>query len=223
MKVKYCLPIIKSSISEVKKEIEENKKEYQYFEIWLDYIEDVNLKFIDEIKNSLGEKAVFLFRRQNLESIKMNFKKRKEIVDLLKNSKSFLDLDMETQPEDLQYIKGKKIKLILSYHNYKKTPEYKMLDEIIEKMEGYAPSMYKISTFCSKKDDGIRLLSLLMQLKNRGLRAIILGMGEKGVNTRIFGSLWGNEMIFAPKTTNEASAPGQLTKSELEKILLKLQ
>ena len=47
-------------------------------------------------------------------------------------------------------------------------------------------------------------------------------MGEFGTITRIFGTLWGNEMIYAPKEKKNASAPGQLTKIQLETIFKEL-
>jgi 3-dehydroquinate dehydratase len=60
-------------------------------------------------------------------------------------------------------------------------------------------------------------------LKKENKRCIILGMGEHGMITRIFGTLWGNEMVFAPQTKSEASAPGQLTKQQLATIFATLQ
>lgn len=48
-------------------------------------------------------------------------------------------------------------------------------------------------------------------------------MGEFGIITRIFGTIWGNEMIFAPKSIEGASAPGQLTKKQLEDIFKALE
>ena len=48
-------------------------------------------------------------------------------------------------------------------------------------------------------------------------------MGEFGVVSRVFGALWGNEMTFAPAVKTEQSAPGQLTRSQLENIFKELE
>ena len=47
-------------------------------------------------------------------------------------------------------------------------------------------------------------------------------MGEKGFITRIFGTIWGNEITFAPKTLAEKSASGQLTKKQMEDVFSKI-
>jgi 3-dehydroquinate dehydratase len=71
---------------------------------------------------------------------------------------------------------------------------------------------------CENELDAVRLLELLLELKQKGLSYIILGGGEFGKITRIFGTLWGNQMIFAPKIQAEQSDVGQLTRDELEII-----
>jgi 3-dehydroquinate dehydratase len=64
----------------------------------------------------------------------------------------------------------------------------------------------------------LKLLLLQQNLKAQNKKHIVLGMGEFGTITRVFGTLWGNELIYAPISKGEASAPGQLTKQELENI-----
>ena len=224
MQKKYCFPIIKNKKNDVLEAIRINTNEYSYFEVWLDYIDDLDETFIKQLMELLGEKLILIFRRQNLEKVKMAIEKRISIISLLKNSHSFLDLDVFDQKEDLDYIQNNKlmVSLIVSYHNYKETPDNEKLKEIFSIMDKYKPMIYKISTMCNIQSDAVRLLELLLQLKERGLGYIVLGMGEFGTITRIFGTLWGNEMIFAPKISTEQSAPGQLTRSQLEVIFREL-
>lgn len=220
MQSNYCLPIIKPSKQAVLETIEHNFKDYSYFEVWLDYIEDLSDDFIKKLVSDLKEKLILLFRRQNLEPIKMDLQYRKKIISSLNNSRSYLDLDVANQQEELSFVKSSnlKIKLITSYHNYKQTPQDEELGRIITSMKQYFPDILKVSTMTTIEDDGVRLLQLLLALKKGSLKYIVLGMGEHGKITRIFGTLWGNEMIFAPKTLAEKSAPGQLTKDELNTI-----
>lgn len=221
MTIKYCLPIIKSNTEEIEKIIKDNKDSYYLFEVWLDYIEDLNLEFIEKLTASLGERIIFLFRRQGLERVKMDKKRKHQIINLLKDSSALLDLDIFNQKKEIDYIYSHKIKLnlILSYHNYKQTPHDKNLNKIIKHMKKYRPLIYKVSTFCQKEEDCLRLLNLLIKIRKKNVKFIILGMGQHGVATRIFGTVWGNEMIFAPKTLKQKSAPGQIIKEDLERIL----
>lgn len=224
MKISYCLPIISQTKKEVLDRIDQSFESYAFFEIWLDYVEDLDIKFIKDISAKLGSQLILLFRRQNLETVKLSPEKRFEILNVLNGTAGFIDLDIRTQQSELKYIIKKDIKIntILSFHNYKMTPDEQQLNEIISEMEEIQPAIYKISTFCQSEADALRLMRLLINLKAKRYEFIILGMGEQGIITRVFGTIWGNRMIFAPQKKSEASAPGQLTKSQLESIITTL-
>lgn len=225
MQVKYCLPIIKNSEKEILETIHINMNDYHYFEVWIDYINDLDDEFIGKVKELLNERLIIVFRRQNLETIRLELDKRLKIIDMVGKSQSLIDLDVLVQKDELDYIRNHKleIKTIVSYHNYQMTPEDNKLREIIDIMDEYRPTVYKIATMCTNERDALRLLQLLLELKKRNLKYILLGMGKSGVITRIFGTLWGNEMIFAPRVSIEQSAPGQLTRDQLENIFKELK
>lgn len=225
MKPKYCLPIIKTGQAEVLTAIHDNLADYSYFEVWLDYIHNLDEAFINHLIAMCGDKLLLLFRRKNLEPIKMDLAKRLHILNMLINTSSMIDLDVTTQVDELDYIceHDLSLKIILSYHNYEHTPDSVQLTEIIATMKGYHPHMYKLSTLCDSQEDALRLLQLLLRLKGQNLRAIISGMGEQGAMVKVFGALWGNEMTFAPVTASEQSAPGQLTRQQLEIIFKELE
>lgn len=218
MKIKYCLPILKKSKQEVLKKIQVNLKEYDYFEVWLDYIEDIDNIFVNEIVNMLDDKLILLFQRGILKNSGIGKEKKLEILDILNNKNCYLDLDV-SEKDELSYLSEKKItiKKIISYHNYKETPAD--LPEIIKDMEAFHPNIYKIATKCMNETDALKLLLVQQNFKTQNKSHIILGMGEFGTITRVYGTLWGNELIYAPVEKEEASAPGQLTKNELETIL----
>lgn len=217
--ISYCLPIIKKTKEEVWKTIVSNKN-YDYIEVWLDYVLDKDEVFVEKLLQSLGERLILLFRRQQLDQIHMDLSVRKRFLELLHKTNAYVDLDIMQQKEEIDYAASNNLKIqtILSYHNYQETPNKNRLEKIVKEMKKYDPTMYKIATYCNSQTDALRLLHLLLQLKENKLRCIILGMGKNGIITRIFGNLWGNEMIFAPIKNKDQSAPGQLTKTELEKI-----
>lgn len=224
MNITYCLPIIKKSKQEVL-DIIRKSADYQYVEVWVDYIEDLDKTFIEELLKLLKERFIAVFRRHNLEQTRMDLKKRLTLISVLDNSGSLLDLDIYSQKEELNYIKNNSLRIqrIVSYHNYQETPQGGQLKEILATMEEYKPEIYKIATLCNGKHDALRLLELLLQIRGKGHKCIVSGMGEHGVITRIFGTLWGNEMVFAPKIIAEQSAEGQLAKSQCEIIFDQLK
>lgn len=220
IKNKYCLPIIGEDKQLVLKEAMENAKDYGYLEIWMDYIRDIDEKFIEILATKYEEKAIFLFRRLNLDKALMSWEMKIKIIDVLKDTKSIIDLDIFNQKRELDHIKWRKIKInkIVSYHNYRETPSSLRLYKIITMMEKYNPDIYKIATKCRKNTDALRLLEILLALKKKKKNLVISGMGKMGLATRIFGPLWGSELIFAPKNLNKSTASGQLTKKQLENI-----
>ena len=223
--IKYCLPLIKPSKNEALEAIQANDSKYSYFEVWLDYVADVDETFVKQLAETLQGRLVILFRRQQLEPIKMSLEQRYAILEQLSDSLVLVDLDVTTQTEELSYIRDHNLQLktIVSYHNYQQTPDSVQLKAIIDTIKGYQPSIYKLATQCVGREDALRLLEHLLELKSQDRQVIVSGMGEFGVVSRIFGALWGNEMTFAPVVKTEQSAPGQLTRSQLDNIFKELE
>lgn len=215
----YCLPIIKQKKVTILEKIR-LAKEYDRFEVWLDYLEDFDFDFLHDLM-IFRQRIVIVLRRQNLETPTMETQKRLSIISALSNSGCILDLDVVTQQEELAYIQNNNlnIQLITSYHNYQATPADDKLNEVIAAMVNYNPYIFKIATKCNEPKDGLRLLDLLLRLKEEKKKYIILGMGEYGTMTRLYGTLWGNELTFTPERKEESSAPGQLTRHEFETVL----
>jgi 3-dehydroquinate dehydratase type I len=221
MKYPYCLPIIKSTKEEVFATIQSHKAEYPYFEVWLDYIEELDTAFLKKLQAELSERLVVVFRRQESAPIKMSMPQRYELLNSLDGSSTLVDLDITTQTAEIDYIqqKGHRLQTIISYHNYQQTPGEDGLQRIMQQIRKKNPTILKIATNCQNEKDSLRLLNLLLLLRETSQKYIILGMGEHGLMTRIFGPLWGNELIFAPEHNEEQSAPGQLTRKQLDNIL----
>jgi 3-dehydroquinate dehydratase I len=220
MNPNYCLPIIKEQKTAVLEAIQSNLNDYRYFEVWMDYVEDTDEAFIKQLVEQLDDRLVVTFRRQNLETPLMDAVKRQRLLESFSNTPVLVDLDITRQQVELDQTKD--LQLITSYHNYQETPDTLQLETIIDTMKAYQPAVYKLSTLCKTAEDALRLLQQLLELKSSGLNAIVSGMGEHGAVTRIFGTLWGNEMVFAPLTADGSSAPGQLTRQQLETIFKEL-
>lgn len=217
----YCLPIISPSSDDALATVQQNMNNYKFFEIWVDYLDQCDDLFLSKVAKLLDGRLIIVFRRQNLEPIRMPMERRLEILRLLSGTKVLVDLDITSQTGELGYVAAHQLSLetLVSYHNYMTTPKATELEHIVNKMRTYSPSIVKLATMCNSPHDPLVLLSTLVKLRDHQQRCIILGMGEYGQATRIFGTLWGNEMIFAPQDKQHASAPGQLTRGELEQIM----
>lgn len=222
--IKYCLPILETTDIEIYKIIDNNLDSYEYFEIWIDYVESYEIKLVLNLLKKYDKKLIFVTRRQLLQPIKLELESRYELINTISESNAFLDLDITTQALELDYIKHHDLKprLILSYHNYELTPSSNDMAEIITAMKKINPSIYKLATYCLDNETALRLLQLLISLRNNNKKVIIIGMGEAGKITRLCGALWGNEINFAPLSINNASAPGQLTRQQYNILIEEL-
>lgn len=222
---RYCLPVIKSTSGEVQALIEQQVSHFQYFEIWLDYIEDVTPHFMDFLVRSYPGRLIIILRRGQFEPERLSVTARMEILRALSGKDVLVDFDIFHQAVELERVtrNGIALKTILSYHNYILTPDHNELRLIAEKIQGAGAHITKVSTFCSNEHDALRLMSLLLYLREAKRRCVVLGMGSHGVMTRIFGLSWGNVLVFAPVTAQDSSAPGQIPLDKLELILQTLE
>ena len=225
----FCLPLQKSSFAEITKEIEQTLVEYpgdyQYFEVWIDLIEETERQQLKDDLTALATRypgqLIYLFRRPELAPIKMVLNERLSLLGTFTDLDVLIDLDIGQQQPELDFVRkeGLNLNLITSYHNYQETPTFQELLSLVAQMEPYNPKIYKLACYCNSEHDCLTLLRLILKLKEDGKTPLILGMGAKGQGTRLLGPLWGNALSFAPKDQAGASAPGQLGVGTLRGIL----
>lgn len=113
---------------------------------------------------------------------------------------------------DFDYRQAKSIpgtKVIASFHDYKTTPSYVVLEKLVIKLlqKKFIP---KIATQVNSVDD----LYILARLQKKfGKNVIVVGMGELGMMTRVYNK---SLLTYACVSTKQATAPGQLTVQQLQ-------
>jgi 3-dehydroquinate dehydratase I len=136
---------------------------------------------------------------------------------------AYVDIEYESglnyRNELVEYAKGKGCSVIISYHNYEQTPTEEVLIEIIGKCFAYGADVAKIACMANDSTDVARLLALY----NINKRLVIIGMGNKGKITRVAAPFLGAEFTFAGQDSGEITAPGQLKKNEMLKIVEQLK
>jgi len=96
-------------------------------------------------------------------------------------------------------------KLIVSYHNFEKTPDLTELEKIAEKCHSEKSDIVKIACLINEADDILSIKSLYS--KNHPV--IALGMGEKGAVTRMNACEWGAPFSYVTADSDTPTAPGQ--------------
>lgn len=211
--MKICVPIKKNKTSDVVLLLKKANKMANVVEIWFDEITDFNEDYEQQV--NLNSKKPLLYKVS-----KINFEKIEHLLTTIKKIE-YLDLDLSTDKNILNKIKKKfpQIQLIISHHDFKKTPTQKELIGLVEMTFTKGADIAKIATKANKIEDSINMLSLLGQLTKNGQKAICLCMGKQGRLTRTTGHLLGNYLMYAPLDKSESTAPGQLTLKELKQII----
>lgn len=205
-----CVPIKQKSFLQLLNKVKTAQKTADMVEIWFDEIEDLtaeNLKKIFQIK-----KKPYLYK---------SLGDYGKIEKILICKPEYIDLDLSVQPNIIQRIKKNfpKTQIILSFHDFQKTPTENQLRKIIRKMQLKKADIVKIATTAKNFTDSLTMLSLLEKLQSEKQKAICLCMGKEGLITRTAGHLFGNYLMYAPLNSKEATAAGQITLPELKKIL----
>ncbi len=152
-------------------------------------------------------------------SRKSGDQKRKAFLrEAIKAGARFLDLDIQTDVDFISEVK-KALKekggmLIISYHNFRKTPEEAELHQIIQRAFSQGADIVKVACFCRQPGDNARLLSLL----SKGRPVVVCGLGPAGIITRVAAVLCGSPFTYAYWEGKKPTAPGQLSYQQLKKI-----
>lgn len=151
-------------------------------------------------------------------------KRKMALLTAVEAGAAYVDIEIEAdtlyKKEIMQAARLQKCQVILSYHNHENTPSKKQLETIIEQCFSQGADIAKIVCQVHSEADSARILSLYDYpgRLHRG-KITALGMGEKGKITRLAALLLGAPFTYASQSEGKETAPGQLDKKTLEKIL----
>lgn len=131
---------------------------------------------------------------------------------------AYVDVEIEASKtyknSIISYAKTRNCTVIVSYHNYTSTPSTDELKKIIDTCLADGADIAKLATTAQTPKDSARILGLYAYAPN----AVLLGMGEAGKITRIAATKLGAPFTFAALSNDTATAPGQMSKAQLEKM-----
>ena len=111
------------------------------------------------------------------------------------------------------------IGVIMSRHDFEKTPDVSNLIESMEEMMRCGADVCKIAMMPQSYADVATLFSATGTMKERHPQALLItmSMGPKGCVSRLCGGLFGSVMSFG--SIGRASAPGQISAENLSAVL----
>jgi 3-dehydroquinate dehydratase-1 len=146
-----------------------------------------------------------------------NEKERIAIIKLISEYNPFLlDIEFNTlkkNPSLAKYLKSTKTKLLVSWHDFKKTPNSLELKNKVNHMSKFSSNV-KIVCTAKSTDDSTRMLELYSKKGKNSL--ISFAMGDFGRISRILCLYLGSPYTYV--SLGKAIAPGQFSVDEVKKI-----
>lgn len=203
-----CVPIKRKSINEVIIVLKKSQKIADLSEIWFDEITDLDERGLEKIASLKNKPLIY-----KVTGVNRHYKSILKIVD-------YVDIDVKQDKLKIAHAKkiNPKIKLIISFHDFKKTPTPKELEKISRNAISKGADIVKIATTARSFSDTITMIEILSKLRKQGKKAICICMGKEGLLTRTAGHLLGNYLMYAPIDKSGSTASGQITVPELRKI-----
>jgi len=219
--IKLCIPVTGQNMEEIKSQLAELAlHEFDMIEWRADFY--FSMEALAEIREAFpGKELLFTFRTKaeggESQPETDDLMRLYELVGL-SGKVDMIDLELkgicQTNPEILEKLKSSGIKLMISNHDFEKTPrKEEMIDRYI-RMEALGADIGKIAVMPKSRDD---VEILIAAAKKAGglvkMPIVAISMGELGKRTRIEGETFGSVITFG--CLGKASAPGQIPVKEL--------
>lgn len=173
-------------------------------------------------------KRLFSTRTKTIVTYRQNEKtdknERKDIlIEAIKSGASMVDIEVENSDdfknEIIETAKKNKSTVIISYHDFEKTPVIRELEQILNWCFESGADIAKIACQANNAEDAARILALY----SFGKPLISIGMGDAGKITRIAAPLLGAPFTYASLVKSKQTAPGQIEADKLESIIKMIQ
>ena len=109
--------------------------------------------------------------------------------------------------------------IIISIHINDGTPSRHDLEKIFRDCAATRAPIIKIVTRAETWADNLRVLELIPKAHDLGIKIIAFCMGPMGRISRVFSHLMGGYLTFASLGQGQESADGQMTVTEMKKIM----
>lgn len=187
----------------------------EMIEIWCDKLDIADAKklvVISELPVILNLKDA----SENGEFKGNMFERIKILEDLLKDGAELIDIPFteELKGVDIERLKPN---LILSYHDFNGTPSLDEIENLINQMTKFGPKIIKLAFTVNQEIDLMNLFKLQTNRRDLWGSSIIIGMGPKGMITRMMSTMFNHPFTFACIDKYSKTAPGQMTIEQLKK------
>ena len=218
MKYRTCVSIGEKNPKKVKSVLKKALSKSDYAEIRFDFLKKSDIPIVlEDIKKNISRCVCTLRPKSEGGLFVGKEDERKSILRLIAEYNPYLlDVEFNTIQKDKKlatYLKKTKSKLLISWHDFKRTPNESQLRAKFNKMKKFS-DVVKIVTVAKSVSDASRLLSLY-SVKSKS-KTIAFCMGEQGKFSRILCLHLGSPFTYV--SLGKAIAPGQFSVDEIKSL-----
>jgi 3-dehydroquinate dehydratase-1 len=219
MKYKTCVSIAENTPKKLKQTLKIALRKSDYVEIRFDFLKAEQIpQVLENVKKDLKKIVCTLRPKSEGGKFDGNERERISILKLIAEYNPFLlDVEFNTMKKEkslVKYLKMTKTNLLISGHDFKKTPNFTELKKKLNQMSKYSSNV-KIVTTAKTTDDSTRVLQLYN--KKGKINLIAFAMGDSGRISRILSLYLGSPYTYV--SLGKPIAPGQFSVDEVNKII----
>ena len=218
MRTKLVIPVVAQNIDAALEQAEAAQEYANVIEFRADYIQDLELSDIEKFKNAIKRPVIFTCRPEYEKGHFSGTEKEREkfIEKALDSGYEYVDVEYKSDFYQEIISKTQNSRIILSYHNFDRTPSYNELQKLLDKMRAYPPHLIKIITTANTINDNFNIFQLLEDNQEKDI--ISFCMGVYGIISRALSRKFGSYLSFAALNEESKSAQGQINVKEMMRI-----
>ena len=219
MKYKTCVSVVEETPNKIKQVLKTALTTSDFVEVRFDFLKAEQVpETIEIIKKNLNRTVCTLRPKTEGGKFTGSEKERIAILKLIAEYTPYLlDIEFNTlrkNPLLVKYLKDTHTKLLVSWHDFKKTPSTAELKNKMNQMSKFSSNLKIVST-AKSTDDSTRILELYSKKGKNNL--IAFAMGDLGRISRILCLYLGSPYTYV--SLGKAVAPGQFSVDEIKKII----
>jgi len=216
---KTCVSIGGPSSAKIKVDLIKALNRSDYAELRLDFLKPAQIPYcLNSIKKQLRRCICTLRPKSEGGKFSGTEKERILILKLIAEFDPYL-LDVEyntlkNKKELYRFLKSRKVNLLVSWHDFSKTPTKELLKNMAKRMSRFSKNI-KIVTTARTISDTLKILTLYKQVPT-STNLIAFAMGDYGRMSRILCTRLGSPFTYV--SLGKPIAPGQFSLDEMQSI-----
>lgn len=232
-KPKICVPVIGNSISVIEQNAKAAGESVADIVEWrCDYFGNIfdnenALEALEVVSNNINGKPLLCTFRSSNEGGEQAITSAKyiELYEIFIKTGLIDMVDVELFAGDevvgkiISIAKENSVKVIISNHDFDKTPQDDEIRTRLVKMQSLGGDIAKMAVMPRSNADVLRLMSVTRCTKDKSMNipVITMSMAAQGMISRMSGEIFGSDVTFGAVT--DISAPGQINIDILSEIL----